>query len=106
MVLVEYKLHKVGINAKQAPHFIVDGGYYMSPLDNTMVGLVEDEADRDYYIPDSIVTLSKEEFIARQLAIHASVPMVSMGEDGATETVMTAEEVTTTMEAWYDSKFA
>jgi len=105
MVLVEYKLHKVGKNAKQAPHFIVDGGYHVSPLDNTMVGLVEDEADRDYYIPDTITTLTKEEFMARQAAIHAAHPMTSMDEN-MNETTMTAEEVTTIMEAWYDSKFA
>ena len=50
MILVEYKLHKISKNAKQSPHFIMDGGYHVSPLDKTMVGLVEDEADRDYYI--------------------------------------------------------
>ena len=105
MVLVEYKLHKVGKNAKQAPHFIIDGGYHMSPLDNTMVGLVEDEADRDYYIPDTITTLTKEEFMARQLAIHAAHPMTSMDEN-MNETAMTDAEVTATMEAWYDSKVA
>lgn len=103
MILVEYKLHKVSKNAKQAPQFIVDGGYYPSPLDKTMVGLVEDEADRDYYIPDTIAILTKEEFVARQLAIHAVVPMVSIGDD-MNETDMTDAEVTATIGSWYDSK--
>ena len=103
MILVEYKLHKISKNAKQSPHFIVDGGYHVSPLDKTMVGLVEDEADRDYYIPDSIVTLSKEEFLARQTAIHTAYPMTSRDEN-MNETVMTDAELTEKMETWYDSK--
>ena len=102
MVLVEYKLHKVGKNAKKAPDFIIDGGHWFSPIDNTMVGLVEAEADRDYYIPDSIVTLSKEEFLARQAAIHAVAPMTSM-DDAMNETTLTDAQVAEQAGSWYDS---
>jgi len=102
MVLVEYKLHKVSKNAKKAPDFIVDGGYWLSPIDNTMVGLVESEADRDYYIPDSIVSLSKADFLSRQLTIHASVPIVSVDDEG-NETTLTDAQVAEQAGAWYDS---
>lgn len=102
MVLVEYKLHKVGKNAKKAPDFIIDGGYWLSPIDNTMVGLVEAEADRDYYIPDTLTVLDKAAFIARQEAIHASIPMTSQNEDG-TETTLTDSEVTGQAGTWYDT---
>lgn len=102
MVLVEYKLHKVGKNAKKAPDFIMNGGYWLSPIDGTMVGLVEAEVDRDYYIPDSIVTLSKEEFLARQAAIHAVFPMVSMDGD-MNETTLTDAQVAEQAGSWYDS---
>lgn len=102
MVLVEYKLHKVGKNAKKAPDFIIDGGYWSSPIDNTMVGLVEAEADRDYYIPDSIIPLSRGEFLARQTAIHASVPIVSVDDEG-NETPLTEAQVAEQAGAWYDS---
>jgi hypothetical protein len=102
MVLVEYKLHKVSKNGKKAPDFIMDGGHWLSPIDNTMVGLVEAEADRDYYIPDTITSLSRAEFLSRQLTIHASVPMVSRDEEG-TETTLTDAEVTEQAGTWYDS---
>lgn len=102
MVLVEYKLHKVSKNGKKAPEFIMDGGHWLSPIDNTMVGLVEEEADRDYYIPDSIVTLSKEEFLSRQAAIHAAVPMISM-DDEMNETTLTDAQVAEQAGSWYDS---
>ena len=102
MVLVEYKLHKVSKNAKKAHDFIVDGGYWLSPIDNTMVGLVESEADRDYYIPDSIVSLSRADFLSRQLTIHASVPIVSVDDEG-NETTLTDAQVAEQAGAWYDS---
>ena len=37
MPVVEYKLHKVGKNAKRAPEWVDDGGYWQNPADNTMV---------------------------------------------------------------------
>lgn len=73
MPVVEYMLHKVGKRARQAPHWIEDGGHWHSPFDNTMVGWVD--SDRDYWVPDTVVTLTREEFIARAMAIHAQYPM-------------------------------
>jgi len=50
--------------------------------------------------------LTKEQFVARQLAIHAEFPMTKgvgdeVGPGGEREN-MTEEEVTAQAEAWYD----
>lgn len=107
MPVVEYKMHAV--NAKgsaSAPLWVDDGGYHTSPIDKTKIGWVLPEADREYYIPDTVTELSKSQFVTRQLTIHASVPfMTSDMEDGepVEPEKMTDAQVTTEMETWYDS---
>ena len=109
MPVVEYKMHAV--NAKgsaSAPLWVDDGGYYSSPIDKTKIGWVLPEADREYYVPDTVTELSKSQFVTRQLAIHAVQPFMNDGpmEDGEEDddpTEMTNDEVTAAMESWYDS---
>jgi hypothetical protein len=73
----------------------------MNPIDNTFIGWVDDT--RDYYVPDSVVTLSKADLVTRQLAIHANTPFIAQQQDPTAEQVaMTDAEVTAMAEAWYD----
>jgi hypothetical protein len=86
MAVIEYMLYK-DAHKRQVPDFVGD-------------------RVRDYYVPDTIVTLTKTEFVARQLAIHASSPFTkpvgdAVGPGGEREN-MTTEEVTAQAEAWYD----
>ena len=105
MAVIEYMLHKDG-HKRQVPDFVGDRGHWMSPIDNSFVGWVDDV--RDYYVPDTVVTLTKEQFVTRQLAIHAHTPMTknadgSIGPQPGVERVnMTNEEVTAVAQAWYD----
>lgn len=103
MAVIEYMLIKDGPR-RQVPEFVGDRGHWMSPLDNTFIGWLDD--DRDYYVPDTVITLTKSEFVARQLAIHAEVPFTKSGNDESDpddeRENMTTEEVTTQAEAWYD----
>ena len=109
MPVVEYKMHAV--NAKgsaSAPLWVDDGGYHTSPIDKTKIGWVLPEADRDYYVPDTVTELSKSQFVTRQLAIHAVQPFMNDspmedGEEDDDPTEMTNDEVTAEMESWYDS---
>ena len=104
MPVIEYKLHKIGKNAKAIPDWVEDGGYWKNPSDSTMLGWAEAEADRDYYIPDTVTELDKAAVTARILGMHSTNPFPVMGEDGApTEDNMTTEQVTNMAEDWYDS---
>lgn len=103
MAVIEYMLIKDG-HKRQVPEFVGDRGHWMSPLDNTFIGWIDD--DRDYYVPDTVITLTKSEFVTRQLAIHAEVPFTKpadgeIGPDGE-RVEMTTEEVTAQAEAWFD----
>lgn len=102
MAVIEYMLHRVNGSArKEIPGWVGDRGHWMSPIDGSFIGWVDDT--RDYYVPDSVVTLSKADLVARQLAIHEIQPFTSMQEDPSVEPVaMTDSEVTAVVEAWYD----
>ncbi len=103
MAVIEYMLVKDG-HKRQVPEFVGDRGHWMSPIDNSFVGWVDDV--RDYYVPDTIVTLTKEAFVTRQLTIHAQHPMTKPAVEGAgpggERVNMTNEEVTAQAQAWYD----
>lgn len=103
MAVIEYMLHRVnGGTRKEIPGFVGDRGHWMSPVDGSFVGWVDDV--RDYFVPNTIVYLTREQFISRQLAIHAQQPFQTF-EDPTSETppaTLTEQEVTDQMGAWYD----
>ena len=100
MVIVEYKLDPQdkprSYHPKTIPSFITDGGYWMNPDDEKMIG-IGSEGD----IPDTMVAYTAEELQARQLAIHAKYPMKRNPE--LIEN-MTDDEVTAVIEAWVDER--
>lgn len=108
MPVVEYKMHVINNKGgATAPLWVDDGGYHTSPIDKTKIGWVLPEANREYYVPDTVTELSKSEFVTRQLAIHADTPFQSQpvdsnGEEAGDPVNMTDAEVTSDMEAWYD----
>lgn len=103
MAVIEYMLHKDGPR-RQVPDFVGDRGHWFNPGNNTYIGWVDDE--RDYYVPDTVASLTKSEFVTRQLGIHATSPFTKPATEGAgpdSERVeMTDAEVTTQAEAWFD----
>lgn len=109
MPVVEYKLHIVtNKGGMAAPLWVAEGGYHQSPIDNTMVGWALHDSDREYYIPDTVVELSKTDFINRQLSIHSIRPfdkeggVDSEGIDFVDPEQMDSAEVITTAGKWYD----
>jgi hypothetical protein len=106
MAVIEYMMVKDGPR-RQVPDFVGDRGHYQSPIDNSYIGWVDDV--RDYYVPDTVVHLTKAQFVARQVACHAHTPfristpnangMVIPGENLVT---LTEAEVISNSEAWYD----
>ena len=118
MAVVEYKMHVVGPRGQyQQPHFIREGGWFES-TDHSRVGWIVDNAE--YYIPDTLTTLTKAQLVTRQLALHAANPERKYigsltNDDGSdkTDAAMfddtdnwrdkTDAEVTSETEAWYDA---
>lgn len=102
MAVIEYMLHRInGSSRAEIPGWVGDRGHWFNPADNTYIGWVDDV--RDYYVPDTVVTLTKADLVARQLSIHATTPFMTRQEDPNAELVaMTDAEVTAMVEAWYD----
>jgi len=105
MAVVEYMLHRDNAGRNQVPDFIGDRGHWGSPINNTFLGWIPD--NRDYYVPDTLETLTKEQCVARQLAIHAQYPMRvplmdPILQPDTERPVLTTEEVTQQIENWYD----
>lgn len=111
MAVVEYKLHIAGNKGQRTtPDWIREGGHFLS-TDHSMVGWIVDNAE--YYIPDTLETLTKAQLVTRQLALHATTPertytgseTVATDQEADTENWRdkTDAEVTAEVEAWYDS---
>ena len=105
MAVVEYMLHRDNAGRNQVPDFIGDRGHWGSPLDHTFLGWIDD--DRNYYVPDTIESLTKEQCVARQLAIHAQYPMRIQSMDpfampSGERPIMTEQQVRDAVENWYD----
>jgi len=101
MPVAEYKMHKQG-HRRQVPDFIDDRGHWYNPSDHTYIGWIEENPD--HYVPDTIVYLTKEQFVERLLSIHANAPIRKQTGEAAFPDgeFMTAEEVTAIANNWYD----
>lgn len=103
MPVIEYKFQISETGKNVIPGYVEDRGHWYNPADHTYVGWVKAEADREYWVPDTIEELTKAEMVTRVLGMHAANPMMVMDSDGTvSETQMTDNEVTTMVEAWYD----
>lgn len=111
MAVVEYKMHIVGHRGQsQQPMWIREPGHFYNPDDKTRIGWVVDDAE--YYVPDTVNSLTKEELVQRQLGIHANHPervytgdeteSAAQQEDTENWRDKTDAEVRAETEAWYD----
>lgn len=103
MAVVEYMLLNEGDHRRHTPGFIGDRGHWYNPADHTLVGWVKD--NRDFYVPDTIVTLTKEQLVQRGLAIHAVVPYIDTTAAGPVSDppALTETGVRSMLENWYDN---
>jgi len=115
MAVVEYKMHIVGHKGqRQQPMWVREGGHFTNPADHTMIGWAVDNAE--YYIPDTVSTLTKAELVTRQLGMHASNPEriytgsetdpMDQEQDTDNWRDKTDAEVTAEVESWYDQYVA
>ncbi len=69
MPVVEYMHHVYdGDHRRHIPGFVYDRGHWHNPADETYVGWVKTKTD--YYVPKTLKTLSKEDFVQRCFKIH------------------------------------
>ena len=112
MTIVEYILDPQdkprSYNPKTTPSFISDGGQFVNPDGEMMIGIVESDDD----VPDGITTFTIEELQARQRAIHLKYPFSKLdykGYDYDYKTGeplgdMTDDEVNAEIKAWVDAR--
>jgi len=92
-MIIEYKMHMTA-GGMRTPEWIEDGGYFSDAATNTMVGWSPEEADREYYVPDTVTTMTLAELKTKLLAMHSANPFKKSAEDG-TMSDMTNTEVNT-----------
>ena len=92
MKVVEYRKHL--INGKVVdPEWIISGGHYFDSATKTFVGTVEEEEDRMYHVPDTLLTLTFEGCVQRAMLIHTHTPF--MRAELLEPTPLTEEEILT-----------
>lgn len=104
MPIVEYKFNVSEEGKNVVPGYIVDRGYYYRDSDKTYLGFVKAEADREYWVPDTLAEKSKADCVARAIAMHQANPMF-YDSDGV-QVMQDSAEVTSDVETWYDQIIA
>jgi len=82
---IEYKKHLDQTGNLTDPSWMRDGGYFPSSEDKTYVGFVPVEAERDWYVPDTVSMLTEQEFVNRLKALHAASPVFTTDYDADTQ---------------------
>lgn len=104
MKIVEYKRHLVnGVIAD--PEFLAAGGGFCNPADHTWIGVVAEDADRLFYVPDTLVVLTLDEAKQRALSIHAQYPFKKLSDqnDPHSSVSMSDTEVVDAVVSWHSA---
>ena len=101
-MIIEYKMHMTA-GGMRTHEWIEDGGYFHDTATNTFVGWSPDEADREYYVPDTVTTMTQAELNTKVLAMHSANKFTKVADDG-TQSNMTNAEVTAMVNAWVEAR--
>ena len=100
---VEYMLIKNDKGELIAPNWISEGGFFPAS-DQSLVGFIA--ADRNWYVPDSVVKLTEAQFIQRGMTIHSKAPFNKQSAVPTQIAKMNNTEATTMLRNFYQSKIA
>lgn len=105
MKIVEYKKHAVSKendpDGVKDPAWIHKGGFFFNSEDNTFVGLVLNESDRLYYVPETVVELTPDELKTRCKHIQTLHPVKPFTKDGND---MSDTEIESFIDEWINEK--
>ena len=88
----------------RTPEWIEDGGYW-GKSDHTKIGWSPDEANREYYIPDTVTELTATQLETRVLAMHSDNAFTKPNNDpNEDEVEMTTDEVKKMVSDWVDAR--
>jgi hypothetical protein len=104
MPVIEYKLIKTK-EGNEVPPYVKNGGNWRNPEDHSMVGWLDPEP-RKYWVPDTLVELSAEDFLQRGMDMHSANPFTNTPVDPSVDsegsiTYMDSAEVTDMLNSWY-----
>lgn len=75
-MIYEYMLNIDVLKHKSIPGWVEKRlTLFYNDANKTHVGWSPNEGERDYYIPDSVVVLSKQDLVSRALSLHAITPI-------------------------------
>lgn len=106
MKIVEYKKHLIN-GMICDPEFIVNGGNFFNSLDNTWVGLVLEESERMYYVPDTLTFLTQQQLVDRQLSIHSVNPFTKlsdMNDPHSSQIELSHDEIISIVQSWIEQE--
>lgn len=103
MPVAEYMQHVFyGDHRYHTPGFISAPGHWYNPSDYTFIGWVK--TNSNFYVPNTLKLLTKEEFAQRILNMHRVNPITIDTGDPINQTVLsTDEEVIAHANEWYDN---
>jgi hypothetical protein len=94
----EYRLHmtKRGVDH---PDWIIDGGYFWDG--QTYVAVIE--SNRNYYVPDTLIELSKRDLLDRLIRIQHDESITEQ-QVGADSQPLTDDELSDFVDTWWSHK--
>lgn len=98
-MIVEYMLVKdhVGVHA---PYWVEDGGYFPNPDNATYIGWSPDYGKRSYYVPDTVLRLTRQQLVDRVVSISLLHPtFLPLSEEP-----MSPSEVEDSVNRWCDER--
>jgi hypothetical protein len=96
--VVEYKLHIADNGEVYHPKFITNTGWWYDQESKTYIGIVLPSEQRNYYVPDTFVELTKEDLLARVKNIHKVVPWV----DKTGTIKLTDSQINSWIDSWWE----
>jgi hypothetical protein len=94
----EYMMHRTK-NGIQTPEWVVDGDWFYHPENKTYLMIVDE--DRNYYIPDSLTELSKDDVISRIIEINSITPIRIRTEEGKVD--LQDSDIESYVDDWWSS---
>ena len=92
-MIIEYKLHMTDVGMT-TPGWVLNPGYFYNPDNFSLVGTTTDDAVREFYLPDTVVVLTRQTLKERQIAINALHPTDPPTPDA---------EIEAQVDAWCDA---